>query len=148
MNIVRQADLFFVASAHAHEDMDCNHRGGPPGFVRVYQPEGENEPSELVWPEYSGNNLYQTLGNLVATPKAGICIPNFETGDVLYVTGDTTVLVGKDAAQVIAKSKLAVKFRITGARLVQDGLPFRGLLMEDESKGRSPYNPRDTIPVI
>ena len=142
IDVVRQADLFFVASAHEHEDMDCNHRGGPPGFVRVYQPDDPSQPSEIVWPEYSGNNLYQTLGNLVTTPRAGICIPNFANGDALYLTGTTEVLVGKDAAHLIAKSKLAVRFRISGTRLVQDGLPFRGKLIDDDTKGRSPYNPR------
>ncbi|RMZ87827.1 hypothetical protein DV736_g4947, partial [Chaetothyriales sp. CBS 134916] len=142
IGVIRQADLFFVASAHAHEDMDCNHRGGPPGFIRVYQPQDSLAPTQIVWPEYSGNNLYQTLGNLIVTPKAGIVVPNFDTGDVLYLTGEAQVLVGADAARVIAKSKLAVSFTVTAARLVENGLPFRGKLMDDDAQGRSPYNPR------
>ena len=142
MNLVSKADVFFVSSAHAHEDMDTNHRGGPPGFIRVQQPADENEPSTIVWPEYSGNNLYQTLGNLMATPRAGIAIPDFETGDVLYLTGDTEVLVGPAASKVIAKSKLAVQLRVKAARLVHDGLPFRGTPIDDGLQGLSPYNPR------
>jgi NAD(P)H-flavin reductase len=142
IDLVHRADLFFVASAHKHEGMDCNHRGGPPGFVRVTTPEDAAEASTIVWPEYSGNNLYQTLGNLETTPRAGLVIPDFETGDVLYVTGNTEVLVGADAGKLIAKSNLAVSLKITGARLVENGLPFRGKLMEDASQGRSPYNPR------
>ncbi|KIW62813.1 hypothetical protein PV04_10944 [Phialophora macrospora] len=142
IDLVHNADLFFVASAHKHEDMDCNHRGGPPGFIRVMQPEDPDEPSTIVWPEYSGNNLYQTLGNLETTPRAGLVIPDFETGDVLYVTGDTETLVGAAASKVIAKSNLAVSLKITGARLVENGLPFRGELMKDAAQGRSPYNPR------
>ncbi|KAJ9614375.1 hypothetical protein H2200_002511 [Cladophialophora chaetospira] len=142
IDLVHNADLFFIASAHKHEDMDCNHRGGAPGFIRVTNPENPGEPSTIVWPEYSGNNLYQTLGNLESTPHAGLVIPDFETGDVLYVTGDTETLFGADASKVIAKSTLAVKLRITGARFVENGLPFRGKLVEDSSQGRSPYNPR------
>jgi NAD(P)H-flavin reductase/predicted pyridoxine 5'-phosphate oxidase superfamily flavin-nucleotide-binding protein len=142
IDLVHNADLFFVASAHKHEDMDCNHRGGPPGFIRVMQPENADDASTIVWPEYSGNNLYQTLGNLEATPHAGLVIPDFETGDVLYVTGDTETLVGAAASKVIAKSNLAVSLKITGARLVENGLPFRGILTNDASQGRSPYNPR------
>ncbi|RMZ74960.1 hypothetical protein DV737_g5584, partial [Chaetothyriales sp. CBS 132003] len=142
IDLIHQADLFFVASAHAHEDMDCNHRGGPPGFIRVCQGQDSSAPTQIVWPEYSGNNLYQTLGNLIATPKAGIVVPNFDTGDVLYLTGQAEVLVGADAARVMAKCKLAVSFTITAARLVENGLPFRGKLMDDEAQGRSPYNPR------
>lgn len=142
IDLLHNADLFFIASVHMHEDMDCNHRGGPPGFIRVEQPGNEDDPSTIVWPEYSGNNLYQTLGNLESTPKAGLVIPDFETGDVLYVTGDTETLVGAEASKIISKSTLAVRLRITGAQFVENGLPFRGKLMEDASQGRSPYNPR------
>lgn len=143
LDLISQADLFFVSSAHEHEDMDCNHRGGPAGFIRVLQPDSEHDASTIVWPEYSGNNLYQTLGNLMTTPRAGLCIPNFTTGDVLYVTGDTEVLVGRDASDLIAKTKLAVKLHIKAAVLVHDGLPFRGVPPPDDTThGLSPYNPR------
>lgn len=142
LDLIEKADMFFVASAHEHEDMDANHRGGPPGFIRIEQPEDHEEGSILVWPEYSGNNLYQTLGNLEATPKAGLVIPDFETGDVLYLTGNTKILVGAEASRVIAKTKLAVRLNITAARLVQNGLPFRGTPVDDATSGRSPYNPR------
>ncbi|MBE7181040.1 MAG: pyridoxamine 5'-phosphate oxidase family protein [Terriglobus roseus] len=137
--LIENADLFFVASAHEHEDMDANHRGGPQGFIRVHD---TDEASEIIWPEYSGNNLYQTLGNLMTTPKAGLCIPNFETGDVLYVTGTAEVLIGKAASDVLAKTKLAVRLHITDSLLVAQGLPFRGTNMPDPQQGRSPYNPR------
>ncbi|EXJ92956.1 hypothetical protein A1O3_01512 [Capronia epimyces CBS 606.96] len=142
IDLIHRADLFFVASAHRHEDMDVNHRGGPQGFMRTHQPDNPDEGTIIIWPEYSGNNLYQTLGNLETTPRAGLVIPDFETGDVLYVTGNTETLVGADASAVMAKSKLAVRLKVTEARLVQEGLPFRGTLMKDASEGRSPYNPR------
>lgn len=142
INLIHNADLFFLASAHKHEDMDANHRGGPPGFVRVEQSLNPDEGSTIIWPEYSGNNLYQTLGNLESTPRAGLVFPDFSTGDVLYVSGETETLVGAAAGNVITKSTLAVRLKITAARLVQNGLPFRGALMDDASRGRSPYNPR------
>ena len=142
LDLISKADLFFMSTAHKHEDMDTNHRGGPPGFVRAQQPADISEGSTIVWPEYSGNNLYQSLGNLMTTPQAGIVIPEFETGDVLYVTGETEVLIGARAGKVIAKSKLAVQLKVAAARLVQNGLPFRGAAMNDSAQGRSPYNPR------
>jgi hypothetical protein len=114
--------------------MDTNHRGGPPGFVRVIS-NGE-DGAEIIYPEYSGNRLYQTLGNLVVTPRAGIVIPDFETGDVLYITGDTQILVGKDAEEILPRSNLAVKIKMTNVRFVSQGLPFRGI--PDQY---SPYNP-------
>ncbi len=146
IELIHRADLFFIASAHEHEDMDGNHRGGPPGFIRVVNPsDGDNtdaQASVVVWPEYSGNNLYQTLGNLTSTPRAGLCIPDFPTGDVVYLTGTTEVLVGKAASSLIAKSGLAVKMTVTAARYVKNGLPFRGTPVDDGVNGLSPYNPR------
>ncbi|QDS72105.1 hypothetical protein FKW77_003540 [Venturia effusa] len=132
--LLAKADLFFISSSQENKDMDTNHRGGPPGFVRVVS--NNEDGAEIIYPEYSGNRLYQTLGNLVVTPRAGLVIPDFETGDVLYLTGDTEVLVGKDAEAMLPRSNLAVKIKITGARFVKQGLSFRGIPGE-----YSPYNP-------
>lgn len=114
--------------------MDTNHRGGPPGFVRVLS---NNENScILTYPEYSGNRLYQTLGNLKTTPLAGLVFPDFDTGDVLYVTGQTEILVGKEANALLSRSNLAVKITLSAARFVKNGLSFKGIPGE-----LSPYNP-------
>ncbi|ERS96522.1 hypothetical protein HMPREF1624_06726 [Sporothrix schenckii ATCC 58251] len=75
--------------------MDTNHRGGSPGFLRVAD-EGGQSPNHtaltLVYPEFSGNRLYQTLGNLKVNPLVGVVIPDFETGNVWqagqYITLD------------------------------------------------------------
>ncbi len=132
--LLAKSDLFFIASAYRDKDMDMNHRGGPPGFVRVES--NDEDGAVLVWPEYSGNNLYQTLGNLQTSPRAGIVVPDFDTGNVLYLTGDTEVLIGRDALAVLPRSSLAVRLKVTDARFVEKGLPFRGEPLE-----RSPYNP-------
>lgn len=114
--------------------MDTNHRGGPPGFVRILS--NDESGLTLVYPEYSGNRLYQTLGNLSTTPKAGLVFSNFDTGDVLYITGRTDILAGQKAKDLIAHSNLAVKIKVEAARYVTDGLAFRGIEGE-----YSPYNP-------
>jgi NAD(P)H-flavin reductase len=133
--LIEQADLFFLSSTNG-QTMDTNHRGGPAGFVRVLS----NSPAEgvaLIYPEYSGNRLYQTLGNLHTNPLVGIAIPDFITSDILYLTGSTELLVGPAAAAVMPHTNLAVKITVTSALLVKDGLPFRGTPGEP-----SPYNPR------
>ncbi|BAE57407.1 unnamed protein product [Aspergillus oryzae RIB40] len=114
VQIEASLDTLFISSRHGDVDMDTNIRGGPPGFVRVIS----NEPNGAVfaYPEYSGNRLYQTLGNLQTTPLAGFVFPDFETGDALYVTGQTEVLVGKEAAALLPRSNLAVKVTVTAAR--------------------------------
>ncbi|GAB7329254.1 hypothetical protein MBLNU13_g01063t1 [Cladosporium sp. NU13] len=134
LDLLSKADLFFLSSANHDQDMDTNHRGGPAGFVRVIS----NDPSGAVlcYPEYSGNRLYQTLGNLKVNPVVGICVPDFDTGDMLYLTGTTEILIGPDAAKVLPRSNLAVKITTTAARFVATALPFRGISGES-----SPYNP-------
>ncbi|KAF2745371.1 oxidoreductase-like protein [Sporormia fimetaria CBS 119925] len=127
--LIMNADMFFLSSA-TQKDMDTNHRGGEAGFVRILS------DTEIVYPEYSGNRLYQTLGNLQMNPKVGLVFPDYTTGDVAYMTGEAEILVQSAAAEVLPGSNLAVKIRVDEVRVVQFGLPFRGV-----RKSPSPYNP-------
>lgn len=146
IELVYKADLFFISSKHGAtsngsetESMDTNHRGGPAGLLRVFRNESgasSDEGVALVYPEYSGNRLYQTLGNLQMDPAVGLAIPDFETGDVLYLTGRASILVGDKAAAYLPRSKLAVRIDVQEHRFVKDGLPFRGSVID-----YSPYNP-------
>ncbi|KAJ6256170.1 hypothetical protein Dda_9005 [Drechslerella dactyloides] len=144
LDLISRSDMFFVASRNGFIDMDVNHRGGPPGFVRVIPNEPSSQataeqPTTLVWPEYSGNRLYQTLGNFQVTPLAGLTFPDFNTGDMLFLTGKVEILIGDDAERVINRSKLAVKFTVTEARYSPASFVLR--LAETERVGWSPYNP-------
>lgn len=90
-SFVARIDTFFIASAgaarsdDAREGVDVSHRGGAPGFVRVPR------PGTLEWPDYPGNNLYNTLGNLAAYPRAGLTFVDFEQHALLAVTGTAEV---------------------------------------------------------
>ncbi|GIJ90869.1 hypothetical protein Asppvi_009834 [Aspergillus pseudoviridinutans] len=134
LSLLSRADCFFISSSHGKEGMDTNIRGGPPGFVRIVS----NEPSGgvFIYPEYSGNRLYQTLGNLLTTPLAGFVFPDFESGNSLFITGRTEILIGKDASSVLPRSNIAVRVTITSARFVEKALAFRGIPGKP-----SPYNP-------
>ncbi|KAI0394258.1 hypothetical protein F5Y17DRAFT_428998 [Xylariaceae sp. FL0594] len=153
VKLIKKADLFFIATKHTDSasnggtSMDVNHRGGSPGFMRVFRNEDlehvdgseDGSGTVLVYPEYSGNRLYQTLGNMSTDPVAGLVIPDFETGDVLYVTGRTTILNPRDAnaeKYLPRGARLAVRIDVTQARFVRDGLSFRGSVVD-----YSPYNP-------
>ena len=130
-----------MTSSNHSANMSTNHRGGPPGFVRVAHntPTSEGRPEAgtiLVYPEYSGNRLYQTLGNLESTPRAGFVFPDFDTADALFVTGATEIVEGKDAAVLMPRSNLAVKIHVHAARFVKNVLAFTAVEGE-----RSPYNP-------
>lgn len=65
-----------------HRAVDVSHRGGRPGFVRV-------DGDRLTIPDFSGNLHFNTLGNLVANPRAGLLFVDFESGDLLQLSGRT-----------------------------------------------------------
>lgn len=84
-DIIRQADTVFVASRHADTGADASHRGGIPGFVKMVN------DTTLRIPDYHGNSLFNTLGNITAAPQAGLCIPDFTHGQLLQLTGTASV---------------------------------------------------------
>ncbi|EOD47182.1 putative oxidoreductase protein [Neofusicoccum parvum UCRNP2] len=150
--VIAKADLFFISSTNSTHDMDVNHRGGPTGFVRILPSDSPSSPTTLVYPEYSGNRYYSTVGNMHTTPLAGLCIPDFTTGTVLYATGTTTIQVGAAASALLPRSNLTISITLTSARLVRHGLSFRGSpapgvgsaaaeLVSPTTIGMSPYNP-------
>ena len=84
--LIRSADTLFVASLHAQTGADASHRGGEPGFVHVV------DAQTLRIPDFSGNSLFNTLGNIETNPHAGICIPDFEGQQLLQLSGQARIL--------------------------------------------------------
>lgn len=81
---ITRADTFFVGTGHPHRGADASHRGGPPGFVRVTD-------SGLWWPDYPGNNMFNTLGNLASDPSAALLFPDFDAGATVQLSGSAAV---------------------------------------------------------
>jgi uncharacterized protein len=104
------ADTFFIASAHPERGADVSHRGGLPGFVRVL------EPTSLVFPDYKGNAMFQTLGNITTSPKAGLLFVDFDGGRVLQLTGRAELLWDEAASAYAPDTGRAVRFEIDGVR--------------------------------
>ncbi len=90
--IVRGADTIFVASNHQERGADASHRGGSPGFVQVVT------DTLLRIPDYNGNSLFNTFGNLTVDPRVGLCIPDFDGQRLLQVSGRARILHGQDDA--------------------------------------------------
>ncbi len=82
--LIRRSDTFFIGTTHPGRGADCSHRGGPPGFVRV-------EHGRLWWPDYRGNNMFNTLGNLALDPAAALLFPDFAAGRTLQLSGRAAV---------------------------------------------------------
>ena len=98
--LISESDTFFVASAASAGDgdrihgADASHRGGKKGFVRI------DEDGTLVVPDFIGNFHFNTLGNFLAYPRAGLTFVDFETGEVLMLTG--AVEIDNDGPEVAA----------------------------------------------
>jgi predicted pyridoxine 5'-phosphate oxidase superfamily flavin-nucleotide-binding protein len=78
---IQLSDVFFVASRGPDGVLDVSHRGGPPGFVAA------RGDGTLLVPDYPGNSMFNTFGNLLRDPRASLLFPDFENGDVLSTTG-------------------------------------------------------------
>jgi predicted pyridoxine 5'-phosphate oxidase superfamily flavin-nucleotide-binding protein len=113
---VARADTFFIASYHPDGGADASHRGGNPGFVRVLS------RASLAFADYPGNAMFNTLGNLVAYPRAGLLFLDFARGDALQLTGRARV--GAD---------FAVTFEVEEVREAHGASPLRFRLVEYSS---------------
>lgn len=65
-DFIESAIYFFIATADAQGRPDCSFKGGAPGFVRV------TGPSELAFPDFDGNGMFKSLGNLLVNPNIGL----------------------------------------------------------------------------
>jgi predicted pyridoxine 5'-phosphate oxidase superfamily flavin-nucleotide-binding protein len=83
--LIRQADTLFVATHHVDTGADASHRGGGAGFIQMV------DEQTLRIPDYHGNSLFNTLGNLQVDSRAGLYIPDFANGQSLQLTGTATV---------------------------------------------------------
>ncbi|HEY2064285.1 MAG TPA: pyridoxamine 5'-phosphate oxidase family protein [Amycolatopsis sp.] len=83
--LVGSADTFFLATSSENGDCDASHRGGDPGFVRVH------DERTLSWPDYPGNTMMMTLGNLEQNRRAGLLFVGWSSGVTLQLTGTAAV---------------------------------------------------------
>jgi len=125
---IERADTLFIASVHADAGADASHRGGQPGFVRV--------PHErrLLIPDYAGNNMFQTLGNIAADPRVGLLFVDFDTGTTLQMTGRAQILWEPEALKGAVRT-VAVEIDEIVEIEGQGPLGWRFV-------GYSPFNPR------
>jgi predicted pyridoxine 5'-phosphate oxidase superfamily flavin-nucleotide-binding protein len=85
VRMIETAETFFLGTTHPTRGSDASHRGGPAGFVRV------ESPRQLWWPDYPGNNMFNTFGNLAVNDEAALLFVDFGTGATLHVSGTAEV---------------------------------------------------------
>ena len=127
--LIARADTFFVASASSSapvagpaEGVDVSHRGGRPGFVEVREEAGQ---TVLTWPDFEGNYLFNTLGNLARLPRAGLLFPDFETGDLLTLTCDTEIVWDGPEVDAFEGAQRLIRARVVTGTLLHAAVPLR-----------------------
>jgi uncharacterized protein len=88
--LIAEADTLFIASHHAQTGADASHRGGGTGFIH------QVDERTLRIPDFNGNSMFNTWGNLTLDPRAGLCIPDFANGRLLQLTGTARLLWDQD----------------------------------------------------
>ena len=120
--LIRSADTFFIATAAHESGVDVSHRGGKPGFVRATVEAGR---TVLTAPDFSGNNFFNTLGNIAANPRAGLIFVDFASGGVLLLTGDAEIVWdGPELAAFVGAGRL-LRVRAVEGRAIADAVPLR-----------------------
>lgn len=103
VRLINTADTFFLGTTHATSGNDASHRGGAPGFVRA-------APGHLWWPDYPGNNMFNSLGNLSADPTAALLFLDFRAGIALQLSGEAEVNWSDPAAGEDGSTGRRVRF--------------------------------------
>ena len=77
--------FFFLATSNNRGQCDCSFKGGGPGLVRVL------DRRTIAFPDFGGNNLFMTLGNILENPRVGLLFIDFADGARLRVNGRASI---------------------------------------------------------
>jgi len=130
--IIAKADTFFIAShgsGRAVEDprlgADVSHRAGNPGFVTI-----DRQKSRISFPDYIGNFMFNTLGNLTRYPRCGILFVDFENGTTLQLTGRANVDWELDRVTAVPGAQRMVDVEVEETILTENALALSWLLIQ------------------
>ena len=126
---ITNADALFIASAFrdgdgAEQGADASHRGGKPGFVKVL------DDRSFVFPDFRGNNAYNTLGNIVKNPKTGFLFIDFQTGDMLTMTGEAHIIWDGPEVEAFEGAQRLVQFEASEVRRIKGGFANKSAFIE------------------
>lgn len=106
---IERAAMLFIATADDRGRPDCSYKGGLPGFVRVL------DERTLAIPDYDGNGMYRSWGNVLVNPQVGLLFPDFEAPRRIRVNGTATI---SDSDPLIAHCTGAVFIvRVTATQI-------------------------------
>jgi predicted pyridoxine 5'-phosphate oxidase superfamily flavin-nucleotide-binding protein len=112
------ADTFFIATDHPARGADVSHKGGNPGFVHIV------DERRIAFPDYNGNSMFNTLGNLTQNPHAGLLFIDFENGRTIQLTGIATIDWSEKRARAFAGAERVIDFELEQAIDTPAGFPL------------------------
>jgi predicted pyridoxine 5'-phosphate oxidase superfamily flavin-nucleotide-binding protein len=119
MDLVRGAETFFIGTCHPDGAADSSHRGGNPGFVQV------DSPDTLRWPDYDGNAMFMTLGNLALDPRVGLLFLDWAEGTALQVSGRAVLDWRPESAALLPGALRVVRMSIDAVLQTEHAVPMR-----------------------
>jgi hypothetical protein len=124
---IRRADTFFLASFHPIGGADASHRGGFPGFVQVV------DERTLIWPDYNGNGMFNSLGNIIENPNAGMLFLDFKQGGIIQLSGTASIIWDKERALPFPGAERIIGFKILKVIETENATALRWKFLEYSS---------------
>ena len=84
-DFIERLDMFFIATVDERGHANCSYKAGDPGFVRVL------DEHTLAFPNYDGNGMYLTMGNILTTRQVGLLFIDFENQKRMRLNGEATL---------------------------------------------------------
>lgn len=134
-DFIAELDMFFLATTDADGHPNCSYKGGDPGFVRVL------DAHTLVFPNYDGNGMYLSMGNLLVNPHVGMLFIDFEYQQRLRVNGVARVEVDDPLLPEYPEAQFIVR---VSPRAVFPNCPR--YVHKYQRVGLSPFVPRESVP--
>jgi hypothetical protein len=132
---IEQRDMFFLASVDATGQPTCSYQGGDPGFVRVV------DERTLAFPNYDGNGMYLSMGNVAATHRVGLLFIDFERQNRVRVEGTATLALDDPLLPSYPEAQFVV--RVTVDRIYPNCPRY---IHHYQLVERSKFVPRSAVP--
>jgi predicted pyridoxine 5'-phosphate oxidase superfamily flavin-nucleotide-binding protein len=123
--LLARTDTAFVASSNPDHGVDASHKGGRPGFLEA-DPDGRR----LLLPDYAGNMMFQTLGNLTIDPRIGVLVIDWDSGRTLQIAGRATILWDGPEVEARPRAQRVVEIAVEAVIDRAVGFPVRFDLRE------------------
>lgn len=115
---ISRADTFFIATDNPECGADVSHKGGNPGFVRIL------DARRIAFPDYNGNSMFNTLGNVTVNPHAGLLFIDFDSGRTLQLTGRASIDWSPDRVGTFPGAERVIDFELVQIIDTPTGFPL------------------------